>query len=133
MDRLDFFKRLFAGGAAVFTAKYAGAAGPEAKKEIYLDSLYIAGFQYYKGVEVEKDLQENDMLYLKRQAENPHDHFAVEVYRGENKLGFLPRSDNKMIARMMDQGVKMKAIIRKIDPEAHPFRRVKIRLYSEMG
>lgn len=133
MNRIDFFKRLFTSGAAVIAVKYAGAVVPEAKRDIYLDSLYIAGFQYYKGTALEKGLKENDVLSLKRQAENQHDYFAVEVYSGEQKLGYLPRADNKIIARMMDQGVKMKAIIRKIEPEANPFRRVKIRVYSEMG
>jgi len=133
MNRIDFFKRLFAGGAAVIAAKYAGAIVPEAKRDIYLDSVYIAGFQYYKGTELEKELKENDLLSLKRQAENPHDYFAVEVYSGNQKLGYLPRVENKIIARMMDQGVNMKAIIRKIEPEAHPYRRVKIRVYSEMN
>ncbi|MGE0020855.1 MAG: HIRAN domain-containing protein [Draconibacterium sp.] len=133
MNRIDFFKRLFAGGAAVIAAKYAGAVVPEAKKDVYLDSVYIAGFQYYKGTELEKRLKENDILSLRRQAENQHDYFAVEVYCGEQKLGYLPRADNKIIARMMDQGVSMKAIIRKVEPEVHPFRRVKVRVYSEMG
>ena len=133
MNRIDFFKRLFAGGAAVIAAKYAGAAVREAKKDIYLDSVYIAGFQYYKGTALENGLKENEILSLKRQVENPHDYFAVEVYCGEQKLGYLPRADNKIIARMMDQGVNMKAVIRKIEQEAHPFRRVKVRVYSEMG
>jgi len=133
MNRTDFFKRLFAGAAAVIAAKYADASVPEAKKDIYIDSLYIAGFQYYKGAAVEKHLHENDRLNLKRQPENPHDYFAVEVYSDEQKLGYLPRSENKIIARMMDQGVKLNAAIRKSEPEAHPFRRVKIRVYSEMG
>lgn len=133
MNRIDFFKRLFAGGAAVIAAKYAGAIVPEAKRDIYLDSVYIAGFQYYKGDEIEKYLKENDTLTLKRQGENPHDYFAVEVYSGNQKLGYLPRADNKIIARMMDQGVNMKALIRKIESEAYPYRRVRIRVYSEMN
>ena len=133
MNRIDFFKRLFAGGAAVIAAKYAGAAVPEAKKDIYLNSPYITGFQYYNGPELEKHLKENDELTLQRQPENPHDYFAVEVYSGNQKLGYLPRADNKIIARMLDQGVNMKAVIRKIEQEAHPYRRVKIRVYSEMG
>lgn len=133
MNRIDFFKRLFAGGAVLFAAKYAGAAVPETKGDIYLNSVYIAGFQYYKGTKLEKGLKENEVLGLKRQAENPHDFFAVEVFSGDKKLGYLPRTDNKIIARMMDQGVNMKAVIRKIDLEAHPYRRVRIRVYSEMG
>lgn len=132
MNRFDFIQRLFAGGAAILTAKYAGCPKSEEKKDVYLDSVYIAGFQYYKGIAVENDLQENDLLDLKRQADNQYDHFAVEVYRGEHKLGYLPRTDNKMIARMMDQGVKMKAKIRAIDPEASPFRRVKIMVLGKI-
>ncbi len=133
MNRIDFFKRLFAGGAAAIAAKYTGTIMPEAKKDVYLESVYIAGFQYYNGAELEKGLKVNDILSLKRQAENPHDYFAVEVYSSEQKLGYLPRADNKIIARMMDQGMSMKAIIRKIEPDAPPYRRVKIRVYSEIG
>ncbi len=133
MNRIDFFKRLFAGGAAAIAAKYTGATAPDTKKDIYLESVYIAGFQYYKGAELEKGLKENDILSLKRQAENPYDYFAVEVYCGNQKLGYLPRAENKIIARMMDQGVNLKAVIRKVEQEAHPYRRVKIRVYSEMG
>lgn len=133
MNRLDFFKRLFAGGAAVIAAKYVGSAISETRKDIYLASVYIAGFQYYKGKDLEKGLKENDVLGLIRQAGNPHDYFAVEVYYGGQKLGYLPRTDNKIFARMMDQGVKLKAVIRSIELEAHPFKRVKVRVYSEMG
>lgn len=133
MNRIDFFKRLFAGGAAVIAAKYVGAAIPETRKDIYLDSVCIAGFQYYKGTELEGGLKKNDVLSLIRQAGNPHDYFAVKVYYGGQKLGYLPRTDNKIISRMMDQGVKLKAVIRSIELEAHPFKRVKVRVYSEMG
>jgi len=133
MYRVDFFKRLFAGGGVIIAPKYAGATLPEEKKNIYLDSLYIAGFQYYQREETEVDLKENDSLTLKRQPGNLHDYFAVEVYHDDHKLGYLPRTDNRIIARIMGQGIELKAKIRSIDPESHPYRRVKIRVYSEMG
>jgi hypothetical protein len=133
MNRFEFFKRLFLGGAAVVAAKYAGAGIPQKETDVYLDSLHIAGFQFYQGTAMEGHLKEDDALSLKRQSDNPHDYFAVEVYRNNKKLGYLPRSDNKLIARMMDQGVNVSAKIRSIDLKAHPYNRVKIRVYAERG
>ncbi len=92
MNRIEFFKRLFLGGAAVVATKYAGAGVPEKATDVYLNSPYIAGFQYYQGTKLEDLLKESDVLTLKRQAENPHDYFAVEVYHDNKKLGYLPRS-----------------------------------------
>lgn len=133
MNRIDFFKRFFLGTTSLFVAKQLIVSAPKEVKDIYLNSPHIAGFQYYKGEEIEKNLKENDILILKREPQNPHDYFAVEVFRDNAKIGYLPRSDNKLIARMMDQGVNLKAKIRNIDPDAHPYRRVKMRVFYEMG
>ena len=133
MNRINFIRHLILGGAAALAAKFTVAANTEKATDVYLDSLYIVGFQYYQGPEAEKFFKENDLLVLQRQAKNPHDHFAVEVYYGNYKLGYLPRSENKLIARMMDQGVNVHAKIRSIDPDGHPYRRVKIRVYSGRG
>jgi len=132
VKRIEFFKRLLLGGVGIFAAKYSLHAETVSVRDIYLDSLYIAGFQYYEGQNQLKNLKENLPVTLKRQSENKHDFFAVEVYFGNHKLGYLPRSDNRIIARMMDQGLKLKATIRKINPDADPFWKVKIRVYSEM-
>lgn len=133
MRRIDFLKKLLLGGTAAFLPGVVLPAEPPKTRDIYLDSLYIAGFQYYQGVKQEAYLKENDPILLKRQTENAYDYFAVEVYRENRKLGYLPRTDNKIIARMMDQGVEVKAKISSINPEAHPFRRVKIRVYLEIN
>jgi len=84
-------------------------------------------------MECERFLEEGFALRLIRQQENPYDFCAVEVYHDNHKLGYLPRSDNRIIARMMDQGIRVKALIRSIDPREHPFRRVRIRVFSEIG
>jgi hypothetical protein len=103
MNRIDFFKQVLLGGASLLTAKYAGINTNNKTADIYLDSPCIAGFQYYEGPGTEAYLKEDDTLILKREAENKHDFFAVEVFWKNNKLGYLPRTDNKIIARMMDQ------------------------------
>jgi len=121
------------GGTAVFLAKIAIAGIPEKTNDIYLNSPYVAGFQHYNGTEKEKYLMKDHPLTLLRQPENSHDFFAVEVYHEKYKVGYLPRSGNRIIARMMDQGIKLKTIIRSIDPDAYFSRRVKIRIYAEIG
>ncbi|WP_319482094.1 HIRAN domain-containing protein [uncultured Draconibacterium sp.] len=131
MNRIDFLKRIFLSGASVLVAKYAGAKLTTQTSEVYLNSPYIAGFQYYNGAEIESFLKVGDNLSLQRDAKNQHDYFAVEVHYKNRKLGFLPRTDNKIIARMMDQGEKLNAKIRSIDPDAHPFSRVQVRVYLE--
>jgi hypothetical protein len=126
MKRIDFLKQLIAGSALLFLPK------PETAKrvsEIKLSSPYIAGFQYYQGPET--FLSVNDMLSLKREPHNPHDCYAVEVFRNDVKLGYLPREENKVIARMMDQGMTIKAKIEKIKPDEHPYRRVKVYIFYE--
>lgn len=133
MNRIDFFKKLFLGATSLTVAKHIMMATSTEVNDIYLNSPYIAGFQYYKGEEMENELKENDTLILKREAQNPHDYFAVEVFRKNAKLGYLPRSDNKIIARMMDQGLQLKAQIRNIAPGAHPYQRVKMRVYLGVG
>lgn len=128
MKRIDFLKQLIAGSALLFLPK------PETAKqvsEIRLSSPYIAGFQYYHGPEIEALLRVNDMLSLKREPHNPHDCYAVEVFRNDVKLGYLPREENKVIARMIDQEMSLKGRIIKIKPEEHAYRKVKMKVFYE--
>jgi hypothetical protein len=133
MNRIDFLKQILLGGALLFVPKHSSENGPKATREIRLSSPYIAGFQYYQGLKLGQVLKENDSLTLKREPQNMHDCYAIEVYNGSNKLGYLPREENKVIARMMDQGMTVKARIIKIKPEEHPYRRVKVNVFYEMG
>ena len=128
MNRIDFLKQVLLGGALLFVPKHSSENEPKATKEIRLSSPYIAGFQYYNGVELEQILKENDSLILKRESQNTHDCYAIEVFSGSNKLGYLPRDENKVIARMMDQGMAVKARIIKINPEVNPYRKVKMKV-----
>jgi len=131
MNRIDFLKQVLLGGALLFGPKLSSENESKATREIRLSSPYIAGFQYYQGIELEKILKENDSLILKREPQNKHDCYAIEVYIDSNKLGYLPREENKVFARMMDQGMRVRARIVKIKPEEHPYRRVKAEVFYE--
>lgn len=133
MNRIDFFKNLFLGGTSLFVAKHLTVAAPKEIKDIYLNSPHIAGFQYYNGEEIEKNLKENDKLTLKREPQNRTIILPWKYSATMQNSATCPRSDNKLIARMMDQGLPLKAQIRHIDTDAHPYRRVKMGVYYEMG
>jgi len=133
MNRIDFLKQLLLGGSSIFLLGSHVEKKAAGKREVRLTSRYIAGFQYYRGAEIENQLRVNDSLILKREAENRHDCYAVEVYHGSNKLGYLPREENRVVARMMDQNIEVKGRIIKINPESEEWHRVKMKVYYEMA
>ena len=130
MNRIDFFKQLFLGFTGLLLYRKAHAA--KNIREIRLCSPFIAGFQYYDGLKAGHFLCENDPLLLKREPTNPHDCYAIEVFQGEAKLGYLPRKENKVVARMMDQGVQVKARITNIDHEVPYYNKIKMKIFYEI-
>jgi hypothetical protein len=70
----------------------------------YLLHCYIAGLQYYEVLEVWKDLQIGQFVQLIPEPENPHDPNAVGVAYGLHKLGYLPRSQNKAVSKILPAG-----------------------------
>jgi hypothetical protein len=53
----------------------------------------------------------------------------VEIWTGDAKLGYVPRSDNKAVAKLMDQGSEVQALVLELDPSAFPNGSVKIEIY----
>ena len=45
------------------------------------------------------------MLEFRRDPRNPYDELAIQVLNGDGKkIGFVPRKDNPVLARLMDAG-----------------------------
>ena len=71
----------------------------------YLLHCFIAGLQYYDVLEIWKSLKIGDRLDLIPEPDNRHDHNAVMVtYKGK-QLGYLPRSENRHIAKILNAGL----------------------------
>lgn len=128
MNRINFLKSLFSGSALLFLPK---TGTEKSVRKIRLSSPYLAGFQHYQGPEIESQLSENNLLTLKREPTNQYDGYAIEVFQNNAKLGYLPRNENKVIARLMDQGVDVKARILCVDPEGSAYRKVKMNVFYE--
>lgn len=83
-------------------------------RTILLLKANVAGFRYYSGEKVWARISTGDPVILRREPSNPYDNGAVAIYWHNDKLGYLPREENPVIARLIDQGAPVDAhIIRK--------------------
>ena len=84
-------------------------------KKVY-KSFEIAGIEYYEALFVINEMKVGDKLILKLEKNNIYDENAVEIYYKDTKLGYIPRSANYSIARIMNAGWDIfEAFVQKID------------------
>jgi hypothetical protein len=133
ISRRRVLKSLFLGPLVAALEKPAEAApllqAPAASAPLLLNRFSVAGFQYYGGSALVRRLKPGAQLDLLREPTNPYDPFAVEIYRGKVKLGYVPRSDNKHISRLLEQGAKLECRVIEADPEAGEWNRVRVEVW----
>lgn len=133
MKRLAFLKRIITGGAAVAVSPLLPAQQPspvhKPVKEISLSSPYIAGFQFYPGDRDDFTTAPGEDLSLVREPKNPFDRYAVAIYCSGCKLGYIPARENRIIARMIDQQVRVSARVKYFDKGEPSYRRLRISLF----
>lgn len=81
-------------------------------KEILVLECIVAGTSFRKLDEVEKELNTTVKLEAKREAKNKHDDWAICLWFGKTKIGYIPRDKNEVIARLMDAGKQFFATIK---------------------
>ena len=86
------------------------------RHDLQLMETYVAGLSQVPGIiELFADLHVGDTLQLLREPENPHDHDAVFLVSADDRrAGYLPRHENKVIARLLDGGRNVHARITKL-------------------
>ncbi len=92
------------------------------KTKEHLVHFDIAGFTYYDGVECFNKLKIGKKLRLELDTENKYDARAIAIYYKDYKLGFVPRSENRIIYKLLTIGLEdsLKARIQSISPYDHP-------------
>jgi hypothetical protein len=100
-------------------------------KKVHLMNCHIAGFGYWEGCEAFEHLKIGTKLDLVREEDNPFDPYAVAIYYGEYKLGFIPRGSNHDISKYLDMGLAdiYDVRITRITPDVHPEQQVEIIVY----
>ncbi len=97
-------------------------------KKVHLDNFHIAGFGFWDGCEAFEHLKIGTKLDLVREADNAFDPYAVAIYYGEYKLGFIPRGSNHDISKYLDMGLDdiYDVRITRITPDVHPEGQVEV-------
>lgn len=100
-------------------------------KKRHYTTFDIAGFSYWEGCIVFNELKIGTELALVREEENKFDPYAVAIYYGESKIGFIPRDKNHEISKFLELGyTKMfEPRINRLTPDAHPENQVGVIVY----
>ena len=97
----------------------------------HFSNFFIAGFTYWEGCMAIPELKIGAQLRLVRERENGFDPNAVAIYYDEYKLGFVPRSENELIAKFLDLGYSkiFDLRVQRISQDTHPEKQVGVVLF----
>ncbi|EXI68072.1 MAG TPA: HIRAN domain-containing protein [Candidatus Accumulibacter phosphatis] len=104
------------------------ASGGETVR-VLVQSSPLAGSQYYAASELWSQIRTGDRLELVREADNRHDRNAVRVEWKGRQLGYVPRAENRAVARALDAGEKLEARVSKLRQDPDPWRRVEFEVF----
>jgi hypothetical protein len=105
---------------------------PAGTVRILVQSSPLAGSQYYRLDQFQSRIRPGDPLELVREAGNPHDKNAIGVKWQGEALGYLPRRENRAVAKAMDDGEKVRANVEAITADPDPWKRLRISVFIEL-
>jgi hypothetical protein len=75
-------------------------------REIFLLETHVAGTSFVDQIKtIDKDLGPREFVILKREPGNRYDDLAILILDPQGrKLGYVPKSRNEVLARLMDAG-----------------------------
>lgn len=105
-----------------------GVPAKQGQATLLIQSSPLAGSQFHALPEVISQIRVGDSLTLKREPNNAHDTNAIQVLWQGQQLGFVPRRENKAVARAMDRGEPLVARVVALRPEESPWRRLRFEI-----
>ena len=118
------------------------------ERDIFLFGTEVAGTYYSENIEeLYNSLNEGDLLALIREPDNPYDKYAIRIETSDShligyhpseafpphdssKLGYIPRVNNKIIARLMDAGKMLYGVVRSKEM-CGDYRRILVKIYMK--
>ena len=97
--------------------------------KILVQSSPLAGSQYYSANRVWGEIRIGDRLSLAREPDNRHDRNAVRVEWKGQKLGYVPRAENRAVAQALDTGEQLEAKVSRLRDDPDPWRRIEFEIF----
>lgn len=97
--------------------------------KILVQSSPLAGSQYYALSAVWQEIRPGDKLLLTREPDNRHDANAIRVEWNGQRLGYVPRAENRALAAAMDRGEQVEARVSALRKAKNPWQRVEFEVY----
>ena len=74
-------------------------------REIFVLNEFVAGTSYCENLQdVIDEVTPGTLLKMRRDPDNEVDEYAIGIYLGTTRIGWVPMKDNLVIARLMDAG-----------------------------
>lgn len=125
--RVDRFSRI----GLLLGLALASSADAESIR-ILVQSSPLAGSQYHALARVWPQLRAGDRLTLTREPDNRHDRNAVRVDWNGQPIGYVPRAENRAVARALDAGEPLEARVARLRDDPNPWRRVEFAVYLRL-
>ena len=93
-----------------------------------LNKFSVAGFYFYEGQNLLGKMRPGDTLTMKLEPENIEDEYAVKLYFKDSMIGHIPRSDNRHIFRLLEQGLDLVCTIRQVNPDEETWQMCKVKV-----
>ena len=105
---------LIAAGGIIAAADAAGASlsvpMPFQNKILLIEDTRVAGTTHIHGIDgIVKGLDVGSDLRLEREPNNLADSWAIKVFAGNDRIGYVPADVNEILARLMDGGKALSA------------------------
>ena len=97
-------------------------------KDILVLECLVAGTSFRNVKKVEAELLHKVKLEIVREAKNEFDEFAIALHFNKNKIGYIPRDKNEVIARLLDAGKSFFATIEAKEWEGN-WLKIEVKVY----
>jgi len=108
--RRKFLKKL---GVLFAVVPVWGLSRIKKQKGFKLCTLKVAGLQY--GDMSKHTFIPTQKLSFIREKDNLYDAYAVAIYFDKRKVGYIPRTNSRIIASLLDNGIKLNVNVRYFD------------------
>lgn len=87
--------------------------------QVELAKVFIAGLQYSEAKTLH--LYSGEYLYLQKEPNNPHDPYAIAIYKEGLKIGYIPRPINQELYNKVDE---LEIMVEEFYADAPPWERI---------